>query len=136
MLGMQMGLQIALLPPHSSHRLQPLDVGVFRAFKMRFGQLREEEIASNPGWLNSKDNKIVLATLVSKAMVTACNPKNIRSGFKRTSIFPFNAPALDKDYGPSFVFGSGEKVSLGSDSEPNKTCNQWDDSEALEETCD
>jgi hypothetical protein len=136
MLGMQMGLQIALLPPHSSHRLQPLDVGVFRAFKMRFGQLREEEIASNPGWLNGKDNKTVLATLVSKAMVTACNPENIRSGFKRTGIFPFNAHALDKDYGPSFVFDSGEKVSSGFDSEPNETCNQWDDSEALEETCD
>jgi hypothetical protein len=43
---------------------------------------------------------------------------------------------LDKDYGPSFVFDSGEKVSSGFDSEPNETCNQWDDSEALEETCD
>lgn len=82
MLGMQMGLQIALLPPHSSHRLQPLDVGVSRAFKMRFRQPQGEEIVSNPMWLNGKDNKTVLVIFVSKAMVATCNLENIKSNFK------------------------------------------------------
>jgi hypothetical protein len=59
MLGMHMGLQIALLPPHSSRCLQLLDVGVFCAFKMRFGQLQEDEISSNPRWLNGEDNKTI-----------------------------------------------------------------------------
>jgi hypothetical protein len=71
MLGMHMGLQIALLPPQSSHRFQPLDVGVFCAFKMRFGQLQEDQIPSNPRWLNGEDNKTILATLASQAMISA-----------------------------------------------------------------
>jgi hypothetical protein len=66
--------------------MQPLDVGVFHAFKITFGQL-QEEIVPNPRLLNGKDNKIVLAILVSKVMVAACNPKNIRFGFKKTYIF-------------------------------------------------
>jgi hypothetical protein len=110
MLGMQMGLQIALLPPHSSHRLQPLDVGVSHAFKMRFGQPQEEEIASNPIWVNGKDNKTMLAILVSKAMVAACNPENIRSSFKWTCIFSFNAQALDTNYGKVMFLNQMKKL--------------------------
>lgn len=112
-----MGLQIALLPPHSSHRLQPLDVGVFRAFKIRFGQLRSELIATNPSWLNGDNNKAMLAELASNALATACNPENIRAGFKKTGIHPFNPQALDSDFGPSNVFDLQEgKCGIISDS--------------------
>ena len=37
LMARSMGLEIACIPPHSSHRLQPLDVGAFRPFKVKFG---------------------------------------------------------------------------------------------------
>ena len=35
-----MGLEMACIPPHNSHRLQPLDVGVCRPFKVKFGKMK------------------------------------------------------------------------------------------------
>ena len=111
-LAMQMGLQIALLPPHSSHQLQSLDVGIFWPFKMRFGQMREDEITSNPRWLNGENNKFVVATLASRSMTATCTIENIKYGFRKRGVFPFNPGALDEDYGPSSVFAPEEHTSL------------------------
>jgi hypothetical protein len=79
-------------------------VGVFRPYKIKFGQLRSELIVGNPSWLNGNNNKAMLTELASKALVAACSPQNIRSGFMKTSIIPFNPHALDLDFGPSLIF--------------------------------
>ena len=65
LLARSMGLEMACIPPHSSHRLQPLHVGVFRPFKVKFGQMRSDLIADSPTWLSGENNKAMLAELAS-----------------------------------------------------------------------
>ena len=60
-LARSMGLEMACIPPHNSHRLQPLDVGVFRPFKVKFAQMRSDLIVDSPTWLNGENNKAMLA---------------------------------------------------------------------------
>lgn len=55
----------------------------------------------------------MLAELASKALVATCSLQNIRSGFMKTSIVPFNLHALDLDFGPSLMFEDGDKPDLG-----------------------
>ena len=105
LLARSMGLEMSCIPPHSSHKLQSLDVWVFRPFKViKFGQMRSNLIADNPTWLNGENNKAMLAELASKALMATCSPENIIAGFKNTSIYPFNHQALDLDFGPNTVF--------------------------------
>ena len=43
------GLSLVTLPPHCSHKLQPLDVGVFGAFKRFYSSICNDWHLSNPG---------------------------------------------------------------------------------------
>ena len=43
------GLDLLTLPPHCSHKLQPLDVGVFGAFKKFYSSFCNEWHLSHPG---------------------------------------------------------------------------------------
>jgi hypothetical protein len=76
---------LMILPPHSSHLTQPLDVGVFGALKkhlareieplMRSGVARIQKVEWLPAFIAAHD----------KALVT----KNILGGFRGTGIHPF-----------------------------------------------
>lgn len=77
---------LAILPPHSSHLTQPLDVGAFGPLKkhmateleplMRLGVTRIQKVE----WL---------AAFVA-AHVKALRPQNIYGGFRGTGIYPFD----------------------------------------------
>ena len=43
------GVVLLTMPPHTSHRLQPLDVSCFKPFKTAYGQAMENWMRSNPG---------------------------------------------------------------------------------------
>ena len=55
------GARDGMYTPHSSHRLRPLDIGVFRPVKVKFGQMRSDLIFDSPTWLNGENNKAMLA---------------------------------------------------------------------------
>ena len=80
------------LPAHTSHILQPLDVGVFKSFKSSFNKACGNYMKQNPGRVITTD---VLASMVGQAYPTAFTPVNIFSGFKKTGIYPFNPSAVD-----------------------------------------
>ena len=46
-----LGIDIAILPPHTTHKLQPLDVAVFKSFKSNFGIIREKFIDKSKFYL-------------------------------------------------------------------------------------
>ena len=80
------------LPTHTSHILQPLDVGVFKSFKSNFNKACGNYMKQNPGRVITAD---VLASLVGQAYPITFTPVNVLSGFKKTGIYPFNPSSVD-----------------------------------------
>jgi len=98
-LARENGVIMLCLPPHTSHRLQPLDV----AYMKPLSKFYEDEIRK---WLRSNPGKVVtlfqIATLFgaaylnSSTMLIACN------GFKKCGIWPADRNVFDaSDFLPS-----------------------------------
>ncbi|KAJ8910650.1 hypothetical protein NQ315_011632 [Exocentrus adspersus] len=81
------GVIMLTFPPHTSHRLQPLDRSVFGPFKKYYNQACHEWLLNNPG----KPMTIYeVAECVGKSYPRAFTPSNIESGFRVSGIFPLN----------------------------------------------
>src|SRR5437667_705595 len=80
-------IYMLFLPPHTSHALQPLDVGVFSSLKTAYrryiGDLAAQTDSSPVGKLN-------FLRCYSKARKDAFSEKNIKAGFQGTGIYPQN----------------------------------------------
>lgn len=88
-------------PPHTSHKLQPLDRGVFGPFKRFFNNACDQWIRSNPGKRMTIYN---IPALAKEAYLLAMTPKNITAGFQCTGIWPFNRYVFsDAEFDPSSV---------------------------------
>lgn len=74
------------LPAHTSHVLQPLDVGVFSALEQYYGQ----EVNK----LRIPIDKNNFPNLLAHARRKAFSQKNIASGFRTTGITPYNPPTI------------------------------------------
>lgn len=75
------GVCLLCLPAHTSHILQPLDVGVFKSFKSSFNKACGNYVKQNPGRVITIE---ILASMVGQAFLNAFTPVNILSGFKKT----------------------------------------------------
>lgn len=95
------GIILLTIPPHTSHRLQPLDVSVYGPFKTYFNQACDDFMVNHPGQtITLKD----MAGLVGKAHPRAFTPMNIMKGFSKTGIYPFDAHIFsDQDFLSSSV---------------------------------
>ncbi|KAF2895502.1 hypothetical protein ILUMI_10673 [Ignelater luminosus] len=95
------GIILLRLPPHCSHKLQPLDVAVFRSFKKFYNAACNTWMINNPG----KPITIYsLAGLVGDAFPKSFTPVNISNGFKKTGIEPFNSDIFtEEDFLSAFV---------------------------------
>ena len=92
-------IHLLCLPSHTSHILQPLDVGVFKSFKTFFSKVCSQYMAKNPGQVITED---VLAALVGKAFAQSHTPLNVLGGFKKAGIYPFNPGEVsDRQLAPS-----------------------------------
>lgn len=88
------GIIILTFPPHTSHKLQPLDRTVFSPFKKYYNKACKEWMLSNPG----KPISIYdVAELVGKAYSQAFTPRNISSGFEVSGIWPLNSNIFKED---------------------------------------
>ncbi|MCO5568934.1 hypothetical protein L7F22_022637 [Adiantum nelumboides] len=91
------GIDIVTLPAHTSHKLQPLDVFVFKSLKTHF---RKERDIWHLRTLSRQASKSKLATIAAKAIHSALTEDNIKAGFKATGIWPFNPTAVKFDNMP------------------------------------
>ena len=97
-------VHILCLPAHTTHLFQPLDIGVFKSFKVFFSKACSFYLSQHPGRVITND---IIASLISSAVSNAFTPNNIMSGFRKTGIHPLNPGVIDdKMLYPSRAFKS------------------------------
>ncbi|MCO5587920.1 hypothetical protein L7F22_041872 [Adiantum nelumboides] len=84
------GIDIITLPAHTSHKLQPLDVSVFKSLKVQF---RKERYIWQHKTASRQASKTELASSVAKAMCNSLTEANIKAGFCATGIRPLDPAA-------------------------------------------
>ncbi|KAJ8932978.1 hypothetical protein NQ318_011195 [Aromia moschata] len=80
-------ITLICLPPHSTHKLQPLDVALMAPLKTYYCQEIENWLKSNPGRTVSPYQ---IASLLGKAYVRAASLEISINGFRKCGIIPFN----------------------------------------------
>jgi hypothetical protein len=81
------GVVLLSFPPHTSHKLQPSDRSVYGPFKKSVNNASDAWLRSNPGrTLTIYDIPFIVEPIAANALT----PKNIKSGFLVTEIWPFN----------------------------------------------
>lgn len=100
-LAKENGVTILTLHPHTSAKLQPLDVGIYSPFKTFYNAAMESWMLKHPG----KPVTIYdLAELIGVAFTRAMTPTNILNSFKKTGIHPFDRDIFtEEDFLPSTV---------------------------------
>jgi hypothetical protein len=89
------------LPPHTSHRLQPLDLTFFGPLKANYNRQIDQWMLNHPGKRVSDYDIIDIFTPCYLKTTTADKAIN---GFKSSGIFPFNANTFsDEDFAASQV---------------------------------
>lgn len=92
-------VHLLCLPAHTSHILQPLDVGVFKSFKTNYSKACRRYMVDHPGRVITSD---AIAGLLAEAWPLSFTPVNILSGFKKTGVYPLNpGEVCDRMLAPS-----------------------------------
>ena len=78
---------VVIFPPHSTHRLQPLDISVFRPLAHYYSQGLDDYIQSSRGF--SKMSKRLFWSLFYPAWQKATKFEVISSGWAKSGIYPF-----------------------------------------------
>lgn len=77
---------ILCMPPHSSHLLQPLDIGCFSPLKRAYGQKVENSMRLGRNHID----KVDFLQAFKQAREEVLTASNIRSGFAGTGLVPFD----------------------------------------------
>ena len=75
------------LPPHSTHKTQPLDKGVFSPLKRAWREECHSYMLANPGKVVTR---FQFSFLFGHAWMKAMTPLNIVAGFKVTGVYPID----------------------------------------------
>jgi DDE superfamily endonuclease/helix-turn-helix, Psq domain len=95
------GVTLLVLPPHCSHRLQPLDVSFMKPLSTFYNQECEKWLRSHPGRVITM---FQIGAVFGSAYIRAATPEVAISGFRATGIFPLNRDVFsDSDFAPSDV---------------------------------
>jgi hypothetical protein len=81
------GVLLLQLPGHTTHRLQPLDVAIFKPFQTFYDAAVSKWLRSNPG---ENMTQFDVAALLAEAYSKAATLSNAENGFKVTEIWPVN----------------------------------------------
>ena len=81
------GIVMLSLPPHTTHKLQPLDVSFFKPLQTFYAQQQEAWLRANPGRQITAHQ---ICSLFNSAYVRAASTATAVNGFAETGIWPCN----------------------------------------------
>lgn len=79
------------LPPHTSHVVQPLDVGVFNSYKSSFRRAGLSHRLKHIDYKFASEATRKRCLVIGKSLIAvtkSCTPDNISSAFWKTGIYP------------------------------------------------
>jgi hypothetical protein len=85
-------IHLCAFPPHTTHRLQPLDVSLFSPLSTYYSQELDRWLQATEGLTTM--SKIKFYSLFKEAFTKAFTEANIASGWRKTGLFPFNPPEV------------------------------------------
>lgn len=88
------GIHMITLPPHSSHKMQPLDRGFFGPLKIKFAYECDKWLSHHPGRVITQTE---IAQLVNEAFKKAATLNNATSGFKVSGIWPIDRDIFSEE---------------------------------------
>jgi len=88
------GIVLLTIHPQTSNKLQPLDISVFYSFIAAYNRTCNCWIINNNGKVIDIHTN---AKFVGTTFPRAFQPINIKSGFQKTRIWPFNMQMFSKD---------------------------------------
>lgn len=87
---------VVCLPPHCSHKMQPLDVSFMGPFNTFYVQAVEKYLKNNPGRVVSQ---FQVSRLLGEAFLKAATPATAINGFRKCGIVPQNQDVFtEADY--------------------------------------
>lgn len=90
-----------VLPAHTSHVLQPMDIGCFGPFERIYNAAAHKFMRTNCGISITRNN---ICEVACKAYVAALSPQNLQGSFRKAGIYPFNPDIVDEsNFLPSTV---------------------------------
>jgi len=90
------GVIVVSLPPHCSHKCQPLDLAVFGPLKTAYYKRCTEWMRMNPG---QRITQYQIASLFGDAYCASANLQKCISGFRASGIYPLNSGVFtDADF--------------------------------------
>lgn len=102
------GIIIVTIPPHTSHRLQPLDVSFYFALKTAYNTECSSYLKSHVGERITTNE---IAEIFNNAYGRVATPEKAIKGFKETGIFPLNADLFtEEDFAPATAFVPAQAV--------------------------
>lgn len=87
------GIILLSIPPHTSHRLQPLDLSFFSSLKKAYDIECDLFLKSRPF---EKITVLDVNELFTKAYIKTANAKKAINGFKKAGIVPLNPSVFDE----------------------------------------
>lgn len=82
------GIILMVLPPHTTHRLQPLDVGLFQPLSTAYSKGLNELMSSTFAFISM--TKPLFYSIFKDAWNASFTEKNIQSAWKKSGIFPLD----------------------------------------------
>lgn len=82
----ELRILVLILPPHSTHRLQPLDVGLFQPLSTFYSQEVDQLMTKSLGEVSMSKRKFW--SLFKSAFLKAFSQENIQSAFRKAGIWP------------------------------------------------
>jgi len=103
------GVEILCLPPHATHRIQPLDVTFFGPLKTAYNAECDKYMINHVG---KRITMYEIAELFAGAYVRTASMNKAVSGFASTGIWPFNPDVFsDDDFAPCSITDEAQPAS-------------------------